>query len=133
MAESLDRLRSLVEDELGECCDADVEARLDELDDLEAGTDGGQVSERVEVFSALANDTRYRIVQLLAAAESDLCVCELTPMLDVSDSAISHALSSLTDAGLVERRKEGKWRYYETTARAERLLTALEAEEAGSA
>lgn len=129
MTESLDRLRSLVENELGECRQEDVDARLDRLDDLEAGTDAGRVAERVEVFSALANDTRYRIVQLLAAAESDLCVCELTPVLDVSDSAISHALSTLTDAGLVERRKEGKWRYYEATDRAERLLATVESEE----
>lgn len=128
MTRSLDRLRSLVEDELGDCRREDVEARLDELDDLEAGTDAGRVPEHVEVLSALANDTRYRIVQLLAAAESELCVCELTPVLDVSDSAISHALSTLTDAGLVARRKDGKWRYYETTDRAERLLGALEPE-----
>lgn len=128
MTESLDRLRSLVADELGECRDEDVDARLDELDGLEAQTDAGRVADRVAVFSALANDTRYRIVQLLAVAESDLCVCELTPMLDVSDSAISHALSTLTDAGLVARRKEGKWRYYEATDRAERLLGALETE-----
>jgi len=48
---------------------------------------------------------------------------------DVSDSAVSHALSELTDAGLVARRKEGKWRYYRTTDKAERLLGALAAED----
>jgi DNA-binding transcriptional ArsR family regulator len=44
----------------------------------------------------------------------------------VSDSAISHALSDLRDAGLVTRRKDGTWRYYEATDRAEALLAALD-------
>jgi len=125
MARADDRLRRLLADELGECCEADVEARRDELRELDAATAESPIAERVRVLSALANDTRYRIVQLLAAAEEDRCVCELSPLVDVSDSAVSHALSELTDAGLVARRKEGKWRYYRTTDRAERLLGAL--------
>ena len=60
-------------------------------------------------------------------AGDDLCVCELAPLFDVSESAISHALSELTDTGLITRRKEGKWRYYRSTERAEGLLAALDA------
>jgi DNA-binding transcriptional ArsR family regulator len=63
---------------------------------------------------------------LLKAADRELCVCEINPIVDVSDSAISHALSDLYDAGLVTRRKDGTWRYYETTDRAEAILTALD-------
>ena len=127
MAQADDRLRRLLDDELGECCEADVESRLDDLRALDAAS-AGEVAKRVRILSALANDTRYRIVQLLAASEDDRCVCELSPLVDVSDSAISHALSELTDAGLVARRKEGKWRYYRATERAERLLGALSEE-----
>ena len=119
MARADDRLRRLLDDELGDCREADVEARLDDLRELDAATGDERVAERVRVLSALASDTRYRIVQLLAAADGDRCVCELSPLLDVSDSAISHALSELTDAELVARRKDGKWRYYRTTDRAE--------------
>ncbi|WP_134671148.1 ArsR/SmtB family transcription factor [Halorussus marinus] len=125
MAQANDRLRRLVADEIENCRPADVEARLDDLRELDAAADDAAVPERVRVLSALASETRYRIVELLAAADSELCVCELTPLLDVSDSAISHALSELTDAGLVSRRKEGRWRYYRPTDRAERLLGAL--------
>lgn len=136
MATADDRLQRLLADELGECCEADVESRLDELTALEDDVDTGRVPERVPervtILSALANETRYRIVQLLTAADSDLCVCELTPLLDVSDSAISHALSELSDAGLVERRKDGRWRYYRTTDQAERLLAALAGEDSES-
>ena len=80
----------------------------------------------MRALSALGNETRYRIVRLLATADDELCVCEFEPLLDVSASAISHALSNLTDAGLLARRKEGKWRYYRTTPLAERLLGALD-------
>jgi ArsR family transcriptional regulator len=44
----------------------------------------------------------------------------------VSQSAVSQALSRLFSAGLVERRKEGRWRYYSATPRADRLLQALD-------
>jgi DNA-binding transcriptional ArsR family regulator len=39
---------------------------------------------------------------------------------------VSHALSDLHDAGLVTRRKDGTWRYYEPTDRAVALLDALD-------
>jgi len=54
------------------------------------------------------------------------CASASSPLLDVSDSAISHALSKLTDAGLVTRRKEGKWRMYRATPRANAVLVALD-------
>ncbi|WP_137284218.1 ArsR/SmtB family transcription factor [Halorussus salinisoli] len=132
MAQADDRLRRLLADETESCRETDVENRLDDLRALGDATEAEQVPERVRALSALANDTRYRIVQLLAAAESDLCVCELSPLVDVSDSGISHALSELTDAGLVVRRKDGRWRYYRTTDRAERLLAALAGEDGES-
>lgn len=127
MSETTDRLRSLVTEELGECCDGDVAARLAELDDLEERAADERADDDLPVLSALAGETRYRLVRLLAAAEGELCVCELLPLMDVSDSAVSHALSELADAGLVARRREGRWRYYRTTDRAEALLAALDA------
>ncbi|MFB6297855.1 MAG: ArsR/SmtB family transcription factor [Salinirussus sp.] len=77
-------------------------------------------------LKTLGNSTRYAIVRLLKTADRELCVCEINPVVDVSDSAISHALSDLHDAGLVTRRKEGTWRYYGTTPRAEAMLEALD-------
>lgn len=80
----------------------------------------------VQTFSALANDTRYEALRLLAAADGEVCACELVPRLDVNQSTTSRALSALHRAGLVQRRKEGRWRYYTTTVRAEKLLTAVD-------
>ncbi|WP_049907105.1 ArsR/SmtB family transcription factor [Halovivax asiaticus] len=121
-----DRLHRLVADELGECCDADVTARLETLESLAADVPDDPASD-LAALSTLGDDTRYRLVRLLVAAADELCVCELSPLVDVSDSAISHALSDLTDAGLVTRRKEGTWRYYRPTERADRLVAALDA------
>ncbi|MCT9095557.1 helix-turn-helix transcriptional regulator [Haloarchaeobius sp. HME9146] len=121
-----ERLERLIADQVGECCAEDVDARVAELDELRTAAVLDRTDEHVAVFGALSNETRYRIVRLLAAADGELCVCEFDPLLDVSESAISHALSDLTSAGLVDRRKDGKWRYYRSTERAEALLDVLD-------
>lgn len=81
----------------------------------------------VQVLTALGNDTRYEALRLVAAADDDgVCVCELEPRLGVSQGAVSQALSRLFGAGLVERRKEGRWRYYTATPRTQRLIDVLD-------
>ncbi len=132
MSESTERLRNLLDDELGQCCDADVTARVDELEDVADRARPADLEGDLRALSALASETRYRIVRLLAAAERDLCVCEIEPLVDVSASAVSHALSDLADAELIDRRKEGRWRYYRPTARGEALLAALDGTPANS-
>jgi DNA-binding transcriptional ArsR family regulator len=121
-----DRLQRYLTDELGECRDEDLSRRIAELEALDSATGTSTIEADVGVLSAVANETRYKLVRLLYAADEELCVCELSPLLDVSDSAISHALSQLLEAGLVTRRKEGKWRKYRTTNRATALVVALE-------
>lgn len=120
-----ERLERLITVQEGECCAADIDARIETLErhvrDLPSDTARDRAA-----LKTLSNDTRYTIVRLLAAAGRELCVCEITPVVDVSDSAVSHALSDLYDAGLVTRRKDGTWRYYEATGRALALLDALD-------
>lgn len=125
MSQRSEQLERLLAQRLGECCDADLEARITTLEEYASETPPSYDSD-LTALKILGNDTRYAIVRLLATADEELCVCEITPAVDVSDSAISHALSDLYDAGLVTRRKDGTWRYYETTERAEQLLTALD-------
>ncbi|GAB7008321.1 ArsR/SmtB family transcription factor [Halorubrum trueperi] len=81
----------------------------------------------VETLAAVGSETRYEALRLVAASEGGTCGCELEPALGVSQGAVSQALSRLYDAGLLTRRKEGRWRYYDATARAERLLAVLDA------
>jgi ArsR family transcriptional regulator len=90
--------------------------------DIEADT----IAADVQLLSALGNDTRYELVRRIGAAESDVCVCDLEAAVGVSQSAISQALSRLYSAGLVTRRKEGSWRYYDLTTDAELLLETLD-------
>ncbi|MCG1004255.1 MULTISPECIES: metalloregulator ArsR/SmtB family transcription factor [Halobacterium] len=123
MAQAPDRLRRLLADELGECCDGDVERRLEELHGL---ADDAFDDRTQSVFAVLGNDTRYRLARVLAASDGERCVCELEPLVDVSDSAVSHALADLVDAGLATRRKDGNWRYYDATALADDLFVAAD-------
>jgi DNA-binding transcriptional ArsR family regulator len=126
MAQTTDRLRRYLADELGECCDEDVDRRLDELGTLEAALGSASVEAELDVASALANETRYTLVRVLVAAGEELCVCELNAVVDVSESGLSHALSTLVDAGLVEGRKDGRWKMYRATNRAVALVTVLD-------
>ncbi|MDY6780265.1 MAG: metalloregulator ArsR/SmtB family transcription factor, partial [Halobacteria archaeon] len=102
MSEADDRLRKLVAQsrDVDDCCDEDVDERLSQLRELRDSSAEG-LDEDVEVLSALANGTRYSVVRLLVEADEELCVCEITPLFDVSESAVSHALAELSEAGLV--------------------------------
>ena len=59
-----------------------------------------------------AIDHPLRVRALAALRERELCVCELTALLGLAPSTISKHMSIIADAGLVDRRREGKWTYY---------------------
>lgn len=63
------------------------------------------------LFSALAHPLRLRAL-LLLQQEGELCVCELTHALGVSQPMISRHLAQLRQAGLVNDRRQGLWVYY---------------------
>jgi DNA-binding transcriptional ArsR family regulator len=126
MADATQRLRRYLDDELGECRDEDVDRRLDELNALESALGPERVEAELDVLSALASETRYTLVRVLVAADGELCDCELDALVDVSESGLRHALSALVDAGLVDSRKEGRWKKYRATNRAVALATVLE-------
>ena len=62
------------------------------------------------LFKAHADDTRLRIVALLAHGE--LCVCHLQDALELPQPTVSRQLALLRAAGLVEDRRAGTWVYY---------------------
>jgi ArsR family transcriptional regulator len=86
----------------------------------------GQIESDVRMVSAMGNETRYEVLRLLDGAGSPVCACDLEPELAVDQSTTSRALKRLYEADLVDRRKDGRWRYYSTTGRAETLLAAIE-------
>ncbi len=63
-----------------------------------------------EFFRLLAGETRISI--LLALSESELCVCDLSEVLNMSISAVSHQLRQLKQGRLVKSRRDGKEVYY---------------------
>ena len=63
------------------------------------------------LFAILSDQTRLRVLMLIDS-EGEVCVCELTHALDVSQPKISRHLALMRDAGLVEARREGTWMHY---------------------
>ncbi len=62
------------------------------------------------IVRALADDSRVRI--LMALRRRELCVCQVTGLLDLAPSSTSRHLSILRQAKLITSRKKGKWVYY---------------------
>ncbi|WP_419890967.1 ArsR/SmtB family transcription factor [Paenibacillus xylanexedens] len=84
--------------------EADVQTIRTSLIDRETS------SEMADWFKAFSDPTRLRIIDALL--QKELCVHDLTVLLDMGQSAISHQLRSLRNMRIVKRRKEGKTVYY---------------------
>jgi ArsR family transcriptional regulator len=65
----------------------------------------------VDFLKQLSDQTRLRSLILLHR-EGELCVCELTHALGLSQPKVSRHLAHLRDSGIVESRREGIWVYY---------------------
>ena len=65
-----------------------------------------------ELFKALGDPGRVRIVNLLATAGEPVCACDLYEPLGLSQPTVSHHLKKLTEVGLLEREQRGKWAYF---------------------
>lgn len=63
-----------------------------------------------EMFKLFSDETRLRII--CAILNTELCVCDLCELLNLSQSAVSHQLQLLRSSKLVKYRKEGKQVYY---------------------
>lgn len=74
------------------------------------------------VFKALASKHRREILRVLSAstpepgktccAADEVCACKITEHLGLSASTVSHHMSILRSAGLVDARRDGLWTYY---------------------
>ena len=78
-----------------------------------------------ELFKALADPARVRIVNALATSEEPVCVCELIEPLGLSQPTVSHHLKKLVDVGLLEREQRGKWAYFSLRRDAVETLAAI--------
>lgn len=71
---------------------------------------GDSVTGLAEIFRALGDPTRVRILDALSHEE--LCVCDLAAVLSLSQSAVSHQLRLLRSLRLVKARREGRMVFY---------------------
>ena len=69
-----------------------------------------QFNQDAKVFKAFCDPNRLRILDILKSGEH--CACKLLDILDVSQSTLSHHMKLLTDAKIVNVRKDGKWSHY---------------------
>jgi DNA-binding transcriptional ArsR family regulator len=72
--------------------------------------DAGTVERLAEIFKALGDPTRVRLLTALGTAE--LCVCDLATLLTLSESAVSHQLRLLRSLRLVRARRDGRMVFY---------------------
>lgn len=79
------------------------------------------------LFKALGDPHRLTILERLAQADEDVCVCEFTDCLPLNQPTVSHHLRILREAGLVSSERRGTWVYYRLADDAHaRLRTALD-------
>jgi ArsR family transcriptional regulator len=87
--------------------------------------DEEQAVATAELFKALADPTRVRIVNVLATSDGPVCGCELIEPLGLSQPTVSHHLTKLLDAGLLEREQRGRWAYFSLSRDAVETLAAV--------
>jgi ArsR family transcriptional regulator, arsenate/arsenite/antimonite-responsive transcriptional repressor len=80
-----------------------------------------------QLFHALSDQIRLEVVALLLDGER--CVCELMADMNLAQSRLSWHLKTLSDAGIISGRREGRWNYYslnkEALSEAKDLLDSL--------
>jgi biotin operon repressor len=69
------------------------------------------LGKQAEYHKALSDEKRIGILKLLEFRE--MCVCELTAALGVTQPNLTHHIKKLESAGLVESERRGKWVYYQ--------------------
>ena len=78
---------------------------------------GHNLKEMEKIIKALADKNRLRIIYLLNG-KRDICVCEITDIIGLSQPTISSHLRLLENAGLVESNKDGLWVNYNINSQA---------------
>lgn len=66
--------------------------------------------EFINITKVLCDESRVRT--LMALRDRELCVCQIIDLLGLAPSTVSKHMSLLIQAGLLTRRKEGRWHFY---------------------
>jgi ArsR family transcriptional regulator len=86
------------------------------------------LSHRADAVSAtakaLADPVRVEILDVLRAAEGEVCQCHMQPRFSISQPTLSHHLKKLETAGLIAVERRGRWAYYSVDDDALEVLRA---------
>jgi ArsR family transcriptional regulator, arsenate/arsenite/antimonite-responsive transcriptional repressor len=86
----------------------------------------GAAAELAQVFRALGDPVRLRLVSLIGAHQGgEVCVCDLTTAFALTQPTISHHLKVLREAGIIDCERRGTWVYYWVVPAALERMAAL--------
>ena len=83
----------------------------------------GPLQSAIGVLKAMGHPVRLRILAMLR--DGELCVCQMTALLDLATSTVSAHLADLRRAGLVTERKDGRWVFYRLTDEEPSVLASV--------
>lgn len=93
-----------------QCCEY-MHAHEDIIEKVKNNMPGEEeLYDLAELYKVFGDSTRIKILYVLF--ESEMCVCDIAQLLEMSQSAISHQLRVLKQAKLVKFRREGKTVFY---------------------
>lgn len=86
-----------------------------------------------DLLKALADPVRLRLVSFIAASETgEACACDLTAPTGKSQATVSHHLTQLVKAGIINREQRGKWAWFSLDHnRIDSVCAALSSSDAG--
>ncbi len=85
------------------CCGIGVDGGLSREDALTSAT----------LLKAVADPVRLQLLSAIRSSDAgEACVCDLTPLVGLSQPTVSHHLKVLVEAGLLEREKRGTWAWF---------------------
>lgn len=103
-----DRLKRLVDSGLRGMCRPSE--RVSQLKRRVGSAEDPKVGRMEQLYFGLADKTRLLILKLIG--DEELCACEITAALDLTQPTTSHHLGILERSGLVASRRKGKWVFY---------------------
>jgi ArsR family transcriptional regulator, arsenate/arsenite/antimonite-responsive transcriptional repressor len=84
---------------------------------LAAPLSEAEASELADVLKALADPARLRLLSIIASSpDGEACACNLSDPLGRSQPTVSHHLTQLVRAGILEREQRGKWAWFRVSA-----------------
>jgi ArsR family transcriptional regulator len=88
--------------------------------------DVARAEDSAHLFALLADPVRLRLLSALCEAPEPVCACELIQPLERSQPTVSHHSKVLTEAGMVNRERRGRWILYFSTLAGERVYALVQ-------